>query len=82
MDEVTPTVVDLQPLRLRLPARLMEEQASSSGFQEISVTIQDNTTSGDRSANRYTLRGTHPATGRTYDIIFDDVVVSSSFIQP
>jgi ketosteroid isomerase-like protein len=44
------------------------------GFQNPSATIEHNVESGDTSVNRYTLRATHIATGRSYEILGLDMV--------
>src|SRR5690242_8142112 len=38
------------------------------GLRDVSVTIEHNVASGDFSVNRYTLRGTHAASGRRYEV--------------
>lgn len=38
------------------------------------MTIEHNVASGDTSVNRYTLRGTHTASGRRYEILGLDMV--------
>ncbi|WP_043840458.1 ester cyclase [Amycolatopsis taiwanensis] len=37
-------------------------------------TIEHNVASGDFSVNRYTVRGTHPASGRSYEVTGIDMV--------
>jgi predicted ester cyclase len=44
------------------------------GLQDVSVTIEHNVASGDFSVNRYTLRGTHAASGRGYEVTGLDMV--------
>jgi predicted ester cyclase len=44
------------------------------GFQDVSATIEHNVEAGDISVNRYTLRGTHTASGRSYEIQGLDMV--------
>ena len=44
------------------------------GFQDVSVTIEHNVASGDFSANRYTVRGTHSASGRRYAVTALDMI--------
>jgi ketosteroid isomerase-like protein len=43
-------------------------------FHDLSVTIEQNVTAGEMSVNRYTTRGTHTATGRTYAVLGMDMV--------
>jgi ketosteroid isomerase-like protein len=38
------------------------------GFHNLSATIEHNVGAGDTSVNRYTLRGTHTESGRSYEI--------------
>jgi ketosteroid isomerase-like protein len=38
------------------------------GFHDACATIEHNVEAGDTSVNRYTLRATHTATGRSYEI--------------
>ncbi|WP_242418368.1 nuclear transport factor 2 family protein, partial [Frankia sp. CpI1-P] len=38
----------------------------NEGFQNVSARIEQNVSTGDTSVNRYTLRGTHPGSGRRY----------------
>lgn len=38
------------------------------GLQDVSATIEHNVEAGDTSVNRYTLRATHTASGRSYEI--------------
>jgi ketosteroid isomerase-like protein len=44
------------------------------GFQNVSATIEHNVEAGDTSVNRYTLRATHTASGRSYEIPGLDMV--------
>ncbi|HEX6527960.1 MAG TPA: ester cyclase [Streptosporangiaceae bacterium] len=44
------------------------------GLAEVSMIIEQNVASGDTSANRYTLRGTHAASGRSYQITGIDMI--------
>ncbi|MFC7381535.1 ester cyclase [Sphaerisporangium rhizosphaerae] len=44
------------------------------GFQDVSVTVEHNVASGDFSVNRYTLRGTHSASGRRYEVTGLDMI--------
>jgi predicted ester cyclase len=44
------------------------------GSTNFSVRFESNISSGDQSANRYTFRGTDPATGRTYEVLSLDVI--------
>lgn len=50
------------------------ERARHSGFHHVSATIEHNVASGDTSVNRYTLRGTHTASGQRYEILGMDMV--------
>jgi predicted ester cyclase len=50
------------------------ERAGTGGFHDVSATIEHNVASGDTSVNRYTLRGTHTASGRRYQILGMDMV--------
>ncbi len=50
------------------------ERAGHSGFHDVSATIEHNVESGDTSVNRYTLRGTHTASGRRYEVLGMDMV--------
>lgn len=46
-----------------------ERMASGdTGFHDVSVTVEQNVTNGDRSANVYLSRGTHTASGRRYEV--------------
>src|SRR5262245_12113442 len=38
------------------------------GLRDVRVAIEHNVASGDFSANRYTLRGAHAASGRSYEV--------------
>jgi predicted ester cyclase len=38
------------------------------GLQDVSAAIEHNVAAGDTSVNRYTLRATHTASGRSYEI--------------
>ncbi|MEV0635323.1 ester cyclase [Streptomyces sp. NPDC050619] len=51
-----------------------ESVSAGSAFHDVSVTIEQNLVSGDTSANRYTLRGTHTASGRRYEVLGMDMV--------
>jgi ketosteroid isomerase-like protein len=52
-----------------------KEQASAgSEFHDVSVTIEQNVVSGDTSVNRYTVRGTHTDSGRSYEVLGLDMV--------
>lgn len=44
------------------------------GLQDVSVTIEHNVASGNFSVNRYTLRGTHTASGRHYEVTGLDMI--------
>jgi predicted ester cyclase len=44
------------------------------GLQDVSATIEHNVEAGDTSVNRYTLRATHTASGRSYEIQALDMV--------
>lgn len=44
------------------------------GLRGVSVTIERNVASGGFSANRYTLRGTHAASGRSYEVTGLDMI--------
>jgi predicted SnoaL-like aldol condensation-catalyzing enzyme len=48
--------------------------AGSSGFHDVSVTVECNVESGDISVNRYTSRGTHTASGRRYEVLSMDMI--------
>jgi predicted ester cyclase len=50
------------------------ERARHSGFHDVSATIEQNVEAGDTSVNRYTLAGTHTASGRRYAILGLDMV--------
>jgi len=51
-----------------------EQAGGDSGFHDVSVTIEQNLVSGDTSANRYTTRGVHTASGRRYEVVGMDMV--------
>jgi ketosteroid isomerase-like protein len=51
-----------------------ERMSAGSAFHDVSVTIEQNIVSGDTSVNRYTIRGTHTASGRRYDVLGMDMV--------
>jgi ketosteroid isomerase-like protein len=51
-----------------------ERMSAGSAFHDVSVTIEQNIVSGDTSANRYTSRGTHTASGRRYEVLGMDMV--------
>jgi len=44
------------------------------GLRDVSATIEHNVASGDFSVNRYTLRGTHTASGRRYKVTGLDMI--------
>lgn len=44
------------------------------GLRDVSATIEHNVASGDFSVNRYTLRGTHAASGRRYKVTGLDMI--------
>jgi predicted ester cyclase len=44
------------------------------GLRDVSATIEHNVASGDFSVNRYTLRGTHTASGRRYQVTGLDMI--------
>lgn len=44
------------------------------GFRDVSATVEHNVASGDFSVNRYTLRGTHVASGRSYQVTGIDMI--------
>jgi predicted SnoaL-like aldol condensation-catalyzing enzyme len=46
----------------------------NDGFHNASATIEHNVAAGDTSVNLYTLRATHTATGRSYEIQGLDMV--------
>jgi ketosteroid isomerase-like protein len=43
-------------------------------FPDISVTVEQNVVAGDTSVNRYTTRGTDPATGQRYEVLLIDMI--------
>ncbi|MDL4777631.1 MULTISPECIES: ester cyclase [Thermomonosporaceae] len=45
-----------------------------TGFRDVSVTIEQNVEAGDISVNRYASRGTHSASGRSYEVLGMDMV--------
>ena len=49
-------------------------RASGGGFQDLSVTIERNIADGEYSTHRYTVRGTHTATGRRYEVLGLDMI--------
>lgn len=49
-------------------------ERASDGFHSVSVTIEQNIESGDTSVNRYTIRGTHTASGRNYEVYGLDMI--------
>jgi predicted ester cyclase len=51
-----------------------ERMSAGGAFHDVSVTIEQNIVSGDTSVNRYTIRGTHTASGRGYDVLGMDMV--------
>jgi ketosteroid isomerase-like protein len=52
-----------------------ERASAGSAFHDVSVTIEQNIVSGDTSVNRYTMRGTHTASGRRYEVLGLDMIV-------
>jgi ketosteroid isomerase-like protein len=50
------------------------QMSADKTFHDVSVRIEQNIVSGDTSVNRYTLRGTHTASGRHYEILGMDMV--------
>jgi ketosteroid isomerase-like protein len=44
------------------------EALSEGGFRDLSATVEHNVATADTSVNRYTLRGTHTASGCRYEI--------------
>lgn len=44
------------------------------GLRDVSVTIEQNVASGGVSTNRYTLRGTDVASGRSYEVTGLDMI--------
>jgi ketosteroid isomerase-like protein len=50
------------------------ENAGSLGFHDVTVTIEQNVAAADTSVNRYTTRGTHTASGRSYEVLGLDMV--------
>jgi predicted ester cyclase len=50
------------------------ERARRSGFHDVSARIEHNVEAGDTSVNRYTLAGTHTASGRRYEVLGLDMV--------
>jgi predicted ester cyclase len=50
------------------------QRARRSGFHDVSATIEHNVQAGDTSVNRYTLAGTHTASGRRYEVLGLDMV--------
>ena len=54
--------------------RKWEGMAAGGAFHDVSVTVEQNVASGDFSVNRYTLRGTHTATGRRYEVLGMDMI--------
>jgi predicted ester cyclase len=46
----------------------------NDGLQDVTWTVEQNVSVGDISVNRYTLRGTHTASGRRYEINSLDMV--------
>ncbi|MGH3400178.1 MAG: ester cyclase [Streptosporangiaceae bacterium] len=44
------------------------------GLRDVSVTIEQNVASGDVSTNRYTVRGTDVASGRSYEVTGLDMI--------
>lgn len=54
--------------------RKWERGRADSMFRNVSLTIEQNVVSGDTSVNRYTVRGTHTASGRRYEVLSLDMV--------
>jgi ketosteroid isomerase-like protein len=50
------------------------ERAAATDIQVASVTIEQNVSAGDVSANRYTLRGLHAPSGRRFEVMGLDMV--------
>ena len=50
------------------------ERMTVIGFRDVSVTVEQNVAAGDTSVNRYTSRGTHPASGRRYEVVSMDMI--------
>jgi ketosteroid isomerase-like protein len=50
------------------------EQAANTGFHEVSVTVEQNLSTGDTSSNRYLSRGTHTESGRSYEVCGLDMI--------
>lgn len=48
--------------------------AADDSFRDVSVTVEQNVGAGDISANRYTVAGTHAATGRRYQVTGLDMI--------
>lgn len=44
------------------------------GFRDVSTTVEQNVASGDYSVNRYTIRGTEIASGRSYEVTGIDMI--------
>ncbi|HEX3790602.1 MAG TPA: ester cyclase [Pseudonocardiaceae bacterium] len=51
-----------------------EQMVADKTFRDVSMTIEQNVVAGDTSVNRYTLRGTHAASGRHYAVLGIDMV--------
>jgi ketosteroid isomerase-like protein len=51
-----------------------ERMSAGGAFHDVSVTIEQNIVSGDTSVNRYTMRGTHTASGRSYEVLGMDML--------
>lgn len=51
-----------------------QRAGASSDFRNVSVTIEQNLGSGELSVNRYAMRGTHAASGRSYEVLGIDMV--------
>jgi ketosteroid isomerase-like protein len=50
-------------------------QALAGGeFHDLSATVEQNVATADTSVNRYTMRGTHTASGRRYEIAGLDMI--------
>lgn len=51
------------------------ELLGEAGVHDVSTTIEQNVSAGDVSVNRYTIRGTHTASGQKYEVVGLDMVV-------
>jgi ketosteroid isomerase-like protein len=54
--------------------RIDSRAGRARGGQDVSVTIEHNVASGSFSVNRYTVRGTHTASGRHYEVTGMDMI--------